>query len=237
MSTPLTSPQRVLDGRMSVTSWVPANPDACARLLPGSLEPAESRAVCLIQSVVDPAEQTTGPDSCSATCLGLDVAGHFAPDGATPARFITHHLNSSERVRAYVRGRGIPAATGFTTVEVKGGVMTATTYDGATAIIRTRASVGDAPRTVAAGRLRCITPADGRLVSGLYPYLGELATPYEVLSIEFLEPGHAVYALRPAAPFQLVPASCFYAPLVSFAFPGEQGGTETASSLCLPASV
>jgi hypothetical protein len=220
MSTPLASPQMVLNSRMSYTSWIPADPEACARLLPRALKPAENRAVYMNQYVVDSAEQTTGFGAYSLTYLGLDVAGHFAPDGATPARFFTHYLNSSERVRAYVRERGVPATSGSTTVEVKDGVMTATTYDGGTAIIRTRVAVGSDPATIAAGHLRYITRVENRLVSGLYPYVGELVSPYEVLSIEFLEPGHPVYALRPAAPLQVVPASCFYAPRDSFVYPG-----------------
>jgi hypothetical protein len=234
MSTPGASAQLVLDSRMSCTSWIPANPDACARLLPRPLQPAEKRAVCMIQLVVDPAEQATGVGAYSLTCLGMDVAGHFAPDGATPARFLTHHLNSSERVRACVRQRGIPAVPGCTTLEVKDGVMTATTYDGGTAIIRTRASVGSAPTSLAARHLRYITRMDDRLLSSLCPYVAELAAPYEVLSIEFLEPGHPVYALRPAAPLDLVSAACFFAPRAAFE---RNGGTEKNDSLCLRVSV
>ena len=236
MSAPLALPQLVVGCRMSCTSWIPANPDACARLLPAPLKPAEHRAVYMNQYVVDSAAQTTGFGAYSLTCLGLDVAGHFAPDGATPARFLTHCLNSSERVRSYARDRGIPAAAGCTTLEVRDGVMTATTYDGATAIIRTRASMGSAPATATAGHLRYITRVDERLVSGLHPFVGELAAPYEVLSIEFLEPGHPVYALRPAAPLQLVPASCFYAPRASFACPDENNSAVLCASvpLCEP---
>lgn len=115
--------------------------------------------------------------------------------------------------------RGVPATPGTTTVEVANGVMTATTYDEGTAIIRTRARVGS-EQAIAAGHLRYITRVESRLVSGLYPYVGELSAPYSVLSIEFLEPGHPVYALRPAAPLQVVAGSCFYAPRDSFVYPG-----------------
>jgi hypothetical protein len=218
-STPLASPQMVLDSRMSYTSWIPADPDACARLLPRALRPARNRAVYMNQYVVDSAEQTTGFGAYSLTYLGLDLDGLFAPDNVTPARFFTHYLNSSERVRAYVRERGVPATPGTTTVDVADGVMTATTYDEGTAIIRTRARVGS-DTAVAAGHLRYITRVENRLVSGLYPYVGDLATSYGVLSIEFLEPGHPVYALRPAAPLQVVAGSCFYAPRDSFVYPG-----------------
>ncbi|HEX8672133.1 MAG TPA: hypothetical protein VF710_09600, partial [Longimicrobium sp.] len=98
-STPLSSPQMVLDSRMSYTSWIPADPDACARLLPRALRPARNRAVYMNQYVVDSAEQTTGFGAYSLTYLGLDLDGLFAPDNVTPARFFTHYLNSSERVR------------------------------------------------------------------------------------------------------------------------------------------
>jgi hypothetical protein len=218
----------VLNSRMSYTSWIPADPDACARLLPRALRPARNHAVYMNQYVVDSAEQTTGFGAYSLTYLGLDVDGHFAPDGATPARFFTHYLNSSERVRAYVKERGVPATPGTTTVQVADGIMTATTYDDGTPIIRTRARVGGGEVT-AAGHLRYITRIENRLVSGLYPYVGELAASYGVLSIEFLEPAHPVYALRPAAPLEVVQASCFYAPRDSFVYPGgveEMGSAE-----------
>lgn len=220
LSNTLPSPQMVLNSRMSYTSWIPADPDACARFLPRALRPAKNHAVYMNQYVVDSAEQTTGFGAYSLTYLGVDVDGHNAPDGVTPGRFFTHYLNSSERVRAYVRERGVPATPGTTTVEVADGVMTATTYDEGTAIIRTRARVGSDSVVTVAGHLRYITRVGNQLESGLYPYVGDLATPYSVLSIEFLEPGHPVYALRPAAPLQVVEGSCFYAPRDSFVYPG-----------------
>jgi hypothetical protein len=220
MQTPLPSPQLVLDARMSCTSWIPADPEACARLLPPALRPAEGGAVHLSQYVVDRAEQTTGLGAHSLACLGLDVGGYFAPDGAMPARFFTHSVGSSAAMREYARDRCVPHTVGETTVAVADGVMTATTHDGGTPILRVRARVGSAPETIAAGHMRYVTRVRGRLVSGLYPYVRRLASPYEVLSIEFLEPDHPVYALRPAAPLLLVPGACFYAPSDTFVYPG-----------------
>ena len=45
----------------------------------------------------------------------------------TPSRFFTHYFNSSERVRGYVRERGVPASAGTTTLELNGGELVATT--------------------------------------------------------------------------------------------------------------
>src|SRR5215213_8079585 len=143
MSSKLASPQMVLNSRMLYTSWIPADPRAAARLLPPALDPAANHAIYMNQYVVDSAEQTTGFGAYSLTYLGLDVADHPAPDGVTPGRFFTQYFNSSEVVRKYARERGVPATPGSTTLEVAGGIVTATTYVDGRPIIRTRAEVGD----------------------------------------------------------------------------------------------
>ncbi len=220
MASKLAAPQLVLDSRMVYTSWIPADPEACARLLPRALKPAANRAVYMNQYVVDRPEQTTGFGAYSLTYLGLDVAGHPAPDGVTPGRFFTHYFNSSEIVREYAAERGVPASPGRTTVEVRDGVVTATTYVDERPVIRTTATVGDQADIVLAGHLRYITQVKDRLVSGNYPYIGELVSKFTVLSIEFLDPTHPVYALRPATPLQVVAGSSFFAPRDSFVYPG-----------------
>jgi hypothetical protein len=220
MTTPLVAPQLVIHSRMLYTSWIPADPDACAALLPRALKPAANHAVYMNQYIVDSAEQTTGFGAYSLTYLGLDVADHFAPDGATPGRFFTHYFNSSERMRDYVKERGVPATPGTTKLELNDGILTVTTYSDGTPIIRSRAEVGEKADIVVSGHLRYITQVKNRLISGLYPYIGELANPFKVVSIEFLEPSHPVYALRPASPLEVVPASCFYSPRDSFVYPG-----------------
>ncbi|HYH80373.1 MAG TPA: acetoacetate decarboxylase family protein [Longimicrobium sp.] len=220
MSSKLASPQMVLNSRMLYTSWIPADPQAAARLLPPALKPAANHAIYMNQYVVDSAEQTTGFGAYSLTYLGLDVADNPAPDGVTPGRFFTHYFNSSETVRQYARERGVPATPGRTTLEVSGGVVTATTYVDDRPIIRTRAEVGDTADLTLAGHLRYITRVGDRLVSGNYPYVGELVTQFRVTAIEFLDPTHPVYALRPATPLNVVAGSSFYAPRDSFVYPG-----------------
>jgi hypothetical protein len=220
MSSKLASPQMVLNSRMIYTSWIPADPEACARLLPPALQPAENHAIYMNQYVVDSAAQTTGFGAYSLTYLGLDVAGHPAPDGVTPGRFFTHYFNSSQVVRQYARERGVPATPGRTTLEVVDGIATATTYVDERPIIRTRAEVGPVADITLAGHLRYITQVGDRLVSGNYPYVGELVSQFAVQSIEFLDPTHPVYALRPATPLQVVTGSSFYAPKDSFVYPG-----------------
>jgi hypothetical protein len=215
----LPAPQLVVNSRMLYTSWIPEDSEACARLLPHALQPAANHAVYMNQYVVDSAEQTTGFGAYSLTYLGLDVADHFAPGGVTPARFFTHYFNSSPVMRAYASERGVPATPGRTTLEVAGGVATATTYVDDRPIIRTRAEVGDAT-SVAAGHLRYITAVRNRLISGNYPFIGDLVSPFRVTSVEFLDPSHPVYALRPKSPLEAVAASSFYAPRDSFVYPG-----------------
>jgi hypothetical protein len=216
---PLVAPQLVINSRMLYTSWIPADPKASAKLLPPALKPAKNGAIYMNQYVVDSAQQTTGFGAYSLTYLGLDLAEYGAPDGVTPGRFFTHYFNSSGPMRAYASERGVPASPGSTTLELEGSVVTATTSVDGTPIIRSRAEVGS-EIVIAAGHLRYLTQVKQRLVSGLYPYIGELLTPFKVLSIEFLEPSHPVYALRPASPLEVIPGSCFYAPRDSFVYPG-----------------
>jgi hypothetical protein len=215
----LAAPQLVLNSRMLYTSWIPEDPQACARLLPPALRPAANRAVYMNQYVVDSAQQTTGFGAYSLTYLGLDL-DMFAPDGVTPARFFTHYFNSSEVMREYAAERGVPAGTGSTTLEVEGGTATATTSVDGRPIIRTRARVGDTADIVLAGHLRYLTRVENRLIAGNYPYIGELVSTFEVQSVEFLDRQHPVYALRPASPLQVVTGSSFYAPRDSFVYPG-----------------
>lgn len=216
----LAAPQMVSNSRMIYTSWIPADPRAAALLLPPALKPAANGAIYMNQYVVDSAEQTTGFGAYSLTYLGLDVDGHPAPDGVTPGRFFTHYFNSSEIVREYASERGVPASPGRTTLVAENGVVTATTYVNERPVIRTTAEVGSQADIILAGHLRYITQVKDRLVSGNYPYIGELVSQFTVRSIEFLDPMHPVYALRPASPLQIVAGSSFYAPRDSFVYPG-----------------
>lgn len=215
----LAAPQLVVNSRMLYTSWIPADPQALRALLPPALRPAPSGAVYMNQYVVDSAEQTTGFGAYSLTYLGLDLDS-FAPDGVTPARFFTQYLNSSQVVREYAAARGVPVGVGSTTLELHAHTLTATTTVDGKPVIRTRAKVGKKIATTVTGHLKYVTRVGDRLVGGNYPYIGELADDFEVLSIEFLDPDHPVYALRPASPLQVVPGACFYSPRDSFVYPG-----------------
>lgn len=59
-----------------------------------------------------------------------------------------------------------------------------------------------------------------RLVSGLYPYVADLAAQFTMRSVEFLDASHPVYALRPQSPLEIVAAASFYSPRDSFVYPG-----------------
>lgn len=220
MSTKLAAPQLIINSRMLYSSWVPADPDAVARLLPPGVSPAKNRAVYMNQYVVDADEKTSHFGAYSLTYMGLDLADHTAPDGTTPARFFTHYLNSSEIMRDYVLERGVPASAGTTTLELDGRELTATTRVDGVPIIRTVARVGDKIAAVARGHLTYVTQMGGRLMAGNYAYIGEIAADFELLSLEFLAKDHPTYTLRPANPLERVDAWCWYSPCDSFVYPG-----------------
>lgn len=208
-------PQLVTNSRMLYFGWVPADPDAVARLVHPRLEPNGN--VFMNQYVVDRPEQASGFGAYSLTYIGSDLVGQDA-DENTPGRWWTHYFNSSPLVRAYATERGVPAEPGETTLEIADGVLTATTIVDGAPIIRTRARVGEPGEVTATGQLLYVTDIAGDLVAGRYPYVAGLVDPWEVLSLEFLEPGHSVYALRPADPLQILWG--FYSPTASFCYPG-----------------
>jgi len=114
--------------------------------------------------------------------------------------------------------RGVPATPGTTTLEITGDTLVATTHDEGTPIIRTTVRVGDVAGVFARGMLRYVTDIDGTHVAGNYPFISEPVDPFEVQKLEFLEPGHSTYALRPADPLQILWG--FYSPRASFCYPG-----------------
>jgi hypothetical protein len=218
VSNTLAAPQLVINSRMIYSSWIPADPKAAAVLLPAGLDPAGP--IYMNQYVVDSAEQTSGFGAYSLTYLGLDLAGHTAPDGVTPARFFTHYFNSSEIMRAYAAERGVPASPGSTTVEVNGPTLVATTSVDGVPIIRTEARVGNKIGVVARGHLTYVAKLDGKLMAGNYAYIGDLVDPFELVSVEFLAKDHPVWALRPTQPLQVIKESSWFAPRDSFVYPG-----------------
>lgn len=217
----LAAPQLVVNSRMIYSSWIPADPKAAAALLPRGLSPAANHAVYMNQYVVDSEEQTSGFGAYSLTYLGVDLDGFTAPDGATPARFFTHYLNSSELMRGYVQERGVPASPGKTTVEVEGDQLTATTSVDGEPVIRTTARVSKEVGSVARGHLTYVSKNGRRLTAGNYAYIGEIAASFELKSLEFLvKKGHPLWPLRPAEPLQAVTDWCWFAPRDSFVYPG-----------------
>ncbi len=216
MSTQIPAPpQLVTNSRMLYFGWVPADPDAVARLVHPGLEPNGN--VYMNQYVVDRPEQASGFGAYSLTYMGSDLVGQDA-DENTPGRWWTHYFNSSPVVRAYASERGVPAEPGETVLEIADGVLTATTIVDGAPIVRTRASVGEVGEITAGGQLIYVTDIDGALVSGRYPYVAGLVDGWEVQSLEFLEPNHPSYALRPADPLQILWG--FYSPTASFCYPG-----------------
>lgn len=220
----LEAPQLVTNSRMLYFTWVPADPDALRALVPDALQLADNSQCFINQYVVDSADQASGFDAYSLTYAGADLSGHNTPDGNVPGRWWTHYFNSNADMRAYASKRGVPAEEGETTLEITDGILTATTSVGGAPLIRTTVRVGE-PAVVGRGQLRYITEVDGTLTSGLYPFVAGLVDPWEVTSMEFLQPDHPVSALRPADPLQVTWG--FYSPNASFCYPGGEGPLDT----------
>jgi hypothetical protein len=129
----------------------------------------------------------------------------------------------------YAARRGVPAGEGSTTLELGGGKLVATTSAGGTPIIRSTASVEVGTPIGATGQLRYITKVGDELTSGRYPFVAKVAESFSVDSIEFLDPSHPVYALRPADPLEITFG--FYSPAITFCYPGGEGplGSEHGS--------
>lgn len=214
----LVASQLVVNSRMLYFGWVPADPDAVAALVPDGLEPQPNRQVFMNQYVVDEAEQTSGFGAYSLTYLGPDLEHAYAPDGVTPGRWWTHYFNSSPVVRDYASARGVPASVGTTKIEIRGRKLVATTTSNGVPVIRTTAEVGHRSSAASTGQLRYFTELNGQKWSGNYPFVAEPVDDFDIVSLEFLDPTHSVYALRPANPLEITWG--FYSPRSSFAYPG-----------------
>lgn len=234
MGSALHPPQLITNSRTLYLVWVPAEPDGVDELVPDELTPADDRSCYINQYVVDGPDQTSavGEETFGAyslTYLGANLSGLDTEVGV-PGRWWTHYYNSSDAMSRYARERGVPVGErGRTELVLDDGVLVATTHLGGAPVIRTTARVRTGiPRRVA-GQLRYITRRGEEFISGRYPYVADIAEEFEVLSLEFLDPDHPTYRLRPADP--LTVTFGFYAPSMTFCYPGGEGplGTEHGS--------
>jgi hypothetical protein len=219
-------PQLITGARMLYAVWIPEQPASVAELLPEGLTPAERAPVFMNQYIVDDPLQASGgadPDGFGAyslTYLGVDLAG-LDTEAGVPGRFWTHYFNSSQPMIGYAAAHGVPASRGRTTLDLSGTRLVATTFVDETPVIRSTARVEIGTPIRSTGQLRYITRRDRDLVSGRYPFVGDLAGSFELQSVEFLEPASDVHLLRPAAPLEITFG--FYSPSVSFCYPGGEG--------------
>ncbi|MFG2057377.1 hypothetical protein ACGFI9_25495 [Micromonospora sp. NPDC048930] len=211
------APQLVVNARTLLFSWLPADPDAVAALVPRGLRARPDRQVFLCQYVVDDECQTSGFGAYSCTFIGVSLTDMDPPDGDAPGGWWTHYVVSSTRVRQYAAARGAPASTGETVLDVGGGRLTTETRVDGRPAIRVVARIGDTGTEAHSGHHRYVTARDGELIITDYPYVAEPVSPFEVESVEFLTPHHSLYALRPANPLQVCWG--FHSPRVSFAYP------------------
>lgn len=226
MPTSVRPPQLIIGSRMLYLVWRPADPDATAKLLPDGLTPADPPACYINQYVVDDKMQTsnaadeTGFGAYSLTYLGVDLGGlNISED--MPGRFWTHYMNSSPNMIEYALEHGVPASAGRTELVLDGGKLVATTYVDDNPIIRTTCAVELGTLQRATGQLRYVTKMGDKLYSGRYPFIGDTAEHFEVESLEFLDPNHSSYQLRPADPLEI--SFGFYSPSVNFCYPGGEG--------------
>ncbi|GEE03679.1 hypothetical protein nbrc107696_41250 [Gordonia spumicola] len=227
----LHAPQLIANSEMLYLVWIPEDEDAVAALVPEGLSPRSDRAVYMNQYLVPNANQTSngaedvdGFGAYSLTYLGVDLDG-LDTEAGVPARWWTHYFNSSEPMVRYAAERGVPATVGgHTEIEVTADnkVIATTSIDGKP-IIRTTARVDDSPLTRGTGQLRYITrdPKTSEFVSGRYPFVMDSRGGFVVESLEFLDPEHDVYALRPASPLEVTFG--FYSPDITFCYPGGEG--------------
>jgi hypothetical protein len=212
---PLLSPQLVLDAHMLRSWYVPADPQAVAALVPSGLSPLENRQAFVNQLVVDADEQTSGFGAYELSYAGPCVLDHDV--GGFPAHWLSEYMNSNPHMRDYTAERGFPVSEGRTRLVRDGDLVTATTEVAGAPIVRTVARVGDRT-TLLRGQIGYITEIAGSPVLGRYPFVAEIADPVEILSVEFLEPDHPIYALRPEQPLEIVFG--LYARRISYAYPG-----------------
>ncbi|MFR9775313.1 hypothetical protein ACL02O_04545 [Micromonospora sp. MS34] len=213
------APQLVVNAPTLLFSWLPADPDAVLALVPAGLRARHDRQVFLCQYVVDDESQTSGFGAYSLTFLGVSLEDMDPPDGETPGGWWTHYLASSPLVRQFACARGAPATAGATVLEVRAGRLTTETRADGGPLIRVVARVGHTGTEAYNGHHRYLTARDGELVITDYPYVAEPVSPFEIESVEFLDPEHPAYALRPANPLQVCWG--FYSPRVSFAYPAQ----------------
>ena len=223
---PLFAPQLICSARMLYLVWIPDDPLAVEALVPKELRPEERRSVFMNQYVVDSAEQTSNAGlpgafgAYSLTYLGADLEGLDAQPG-TPGRWWTNYFNSSAKMIAYAKKRGVPAGAGETTLHMSADKLVATTMLEGTPIIRTSCTVKVGVGQNASGQLRYITRVSGQLLSGRYPFVMKTADQFRVDDLEFLDRSHPIYDLRPKSPLEVTFG--FYSPDVSFCYPGGEG--------------
>jgi hypothetical protein len=215
----LLSPQLVLSAQMLRFWYVPAEPDAVDALVPQPLVPLANSQVFLNQYVVRTDEQTSGLGRYELTYLGANVQHHDV--GGSPAHWLIHYYNSDAAMRDYVRTHGFPAGPGRTRLNLLGpDTLEAVTEVHGTPIVRS--VVTFTPTTgLQRGQLGYIGHSARGFFMNRFPYVAETRPVATVQQLEFLDPSHPSYRLRPS-PDGIV--RTFLSFNMSFCYPG---GEET----------
>ena len=195
-------------------AWVAEDREAVARLVPQGLEPAPDGVVSLFQGAQAGAYTSWG-GLVTITHAEVELQGRDALDGRLRGRWWALYLNSDPFYLAGAKMLGVPgAAEGRTELALDGDLLTATTFEDGRGIIRTTARVGAEPVGPFGVQARYLVPGEG-FPSILVPVAAP-AYAVTVQDVQFLEPSHPSYALRPAKPLQL--AWTIYSPRLSYAF-------------------
>lgn len=213
-----TSPQMIVNARMLAFGWVPDEPERVLPLIPEGLRSLPDRRVFAMQYVVDSAVQTSGLGAHSATIVGVEL-DRTGPDGVTPIRLWTNAVASTGASRAFFAERGLEVDPGITTVTLRNDTVVASALlEGSTEpVLRTTCAIG-LPTRFEGGRHAHVLRIDGRPVEDVHPWIATLADRWELRSVEFLDPSHAIAPLQPGR----TPAATWglYSPNVSFCMPG-----------------
>ncbi len=198
---PLPAPQLVEDAWMFMAAYK-ADEKELKKMLPKGLEPTGH--VVINMYTVPKDTQTSGFGAYTLTYLTVELKGRdsYVMDSKNgyPGRYFVFYFNSSEKMRKFARGAGIPAEKGKTTARVRKGKLKARLKAGGKTLIKAEAKVtGRKLENREGGHLNYFGKKGGKLVKYAIPYIGSTKAITDA-KIEITAPdGHRLNKLKPVA--------------------------------------
>ncbi len=206
----LPGPQLVTNAWMFMAAYK-ADPEALKSLLPEGLEAHPDHHVVLNMYTVPDAKETSGLGAYTLTYLAVELKGQdsygMGDTPGYPGRYFVFYFNSSEKMREFTSGAGIPAQEGHTTTTVKDGKLTATLKVDGKTLIESTADVGDELGNYGGGHLNYFglktSDKDGKTMHQVMKYPipwngGSVKT--ENAKVVFKAPeGHPLTKIKPVA--------------------------------------